>query len=69
MDLPRLEREIVELEEQAAAPNLWDDPAAAQIVTSGLSHRQANVKRLRAVEARLRMTSRCSSNSRTGDGR
>lgn len=53
MDLPRLEREIVELEEQAAAPNLWDDPAAAQIVTSGLSHRQANVKRLRAVEARL----------------
>ncbi|MCW2287274.1 peptide chain release factor 2 (bRF-2) [Leucobacter luti] len=53
MDLPRLDREIVELEAQASAPNLWDDPAAAQVVTSGLSHRQANVKRLRGVEARL----------------
>ncbi len=53
MDLPKLDREIVELEEQAAAPNLWDDPAAAQKVTSGLSHRQASVKRLRKVESRL----------------
>ena len=52
-DLPRLDREIAELEEQAAAPGLWDDPAAAQKVTSGLSHRQARVKRLRAVEQRL----------------
>lgn len=52
-DLPRLDREIAELEEQAAAPGLWDDPAAAQKVTSGLSHRQARVKRLRAVESRL----------------
>ncbi|WP_336651422.1 MULTISPECIES: peptide chain release factor 2 [unclassified Leucobacter] len=53
LDLPRLEREIVELEEQAAAPDLWDDPAAAQKVTSGLSHRQAQVRKLRAVESRL----------------
>ncbi|WP_053353487.1 MULTISPECIES: peptide chain release factor 2 [Leucobacter] len=52
-DLPKLDREIVELEEQAAAPDLWDDPAAAQKVTSGLSHRQARVKRLRGVEQRL----------------
>ena len=52
-DLPRLEREIAELEEQASAPDLWDDPAAAQKVTSGLSHRQARVKRLRGVESRL----------------
>ncbi|MGJ0203692.1 peptide chain release factor 2 [Leucobacter sp. gxy201] len=52
-DLPRLDREIAELEEQAAAPGLWDDPAAAQKVTSGLSHRQARVKRLRGVESRL----------------
>lgn len=53
LDLPRLEREIVELEAQATAPDLWDDPVAAQQVTSGLSHRQARVKRLRAVEQRL----------------
>ena len=52
-DLPKLDREIIELEEQAAAPDLWDDPAAAQKVTSGLSHRQARVKRLRGVEQRL----------------
>ncbi len=52
-DLPKLEREIAELEGQAAAPDLWNDPAAAQQVTSGLSHRQARVKRLRGVESRL----------------
>ncbi|QBE47919.1 peptide chain release factor 2 [Leucobacter triazinivorans] len=52
-DLPRLDREIAELEQQAAAPDLWDDPAAAQKVTSGLSHRQARAKRLRAVEQRI----------------
>jgi len=53
LDLPKLDREIAELEEQAAAPDLWDDPAAAQKVTSGLSHRQARVKRVRSVEQRL----------------
>ncbi|QIM16963.1 peptide chain release factor 2 [Leucobacter insecticola] len=53
MDLPKLDREIAELEEQAAAPDLWDDPAAAQVVTSGLSHRQAQVKRLRTLASRL----------------
>ena len=52
-DLPKLDREIVELEELAVAPNLWDDPAEAQKVTSGLSHRQARVKRLRGVESRI----------------
>ncbi|GAA1787394.1 MULTISPECIES: peptide chain release factor 2 [Leucobacter] len=53
LDVPKLEREIAELEEQAGAPDLWDDPAAAQKVTSGLSHRQARLKRLRGVEQRL----------------
>ncbi|MGW9021527.1 peptide chain release factor 2 [Leucobacter chromiiresistens] len=53
LDLPKLDREIADLEEQAAAPDLWDDPAAAQKVTSGLSHRQARVKRVRGVEQRL----------------
>ena len=52
-DLPRLDREIAELEERAVAPNLWDDPEEAQRVTSGLSHRQARVKRVRGVEARI----------------
>ncbi|MBC9944210.1 peptide chain release factor 2 [Leucobacter sp. cx-328] len=52
-NLEKLDREIAELEEQAVAPGLWDDPAAAQKVTSGLSHRQARVKKLRGVEARI----------------
>ena len=52
-DLVKLDREIAELEEQAVAPGLWDDPAAAQKVTSGLSHRQARVKKLRGVERRI----------------
>ena len=52
-DLPKLDREIAELEEQAVAPGLWDDPAAAQQITSGLSHRQARVKKLRGMEGRI----------------
>ncbi|KAM9865835.1 Peptide chain release factor 2 [Leucobacter aridicollis] len=52
-DLPKLDREIAELEAQAAAPDLWDDPAAAQVVTSGLSHRQARVRKVRGVESRI----------------
>ncbi|MBO1900813.1 peptide chain release factor 2 [Leucobacter weissii] len=53
LDLPKLEREIGELEEQAVAPGLWDDPEAAQRVTSGLSHRKSRVAKLRGVESRL----------------
>ncbi|NLA65096.1 MAG: peptide chain release factor 2 [Leucobacter sp.] len=53
MDLETLEREIGELEAQAAAPDLWNDPEAAQKVTSGLSHRKSRVTKLRAVEARI----------------
>ncbi len=34
LDLPKLEKEAVELEEAAGAPNLWDDPEATQAVTS-----------------------------------
>ena len=52
-DLPKLEREIAELERQATAPDLWDDPAAAQVVTSGLSHRQVSLRKFRKVEQRL----------------
>jgi peptide chain release factor 2 len=53
MDLPKLEREIGELEEQAAVPGLWDDQEEAQRVTSGLSHRKARVAKLRGVQNRL----------------
>lgn len=53
LDITRLEREIGELEEQAAAPGLWDDPEAAQKVTSKLSHHKSRVTKLRGVEARI----------------
>lgn len=53
LDLEQLDREIAELEQQAAAPDLWDDPEQAQQVTSALSHTQARVKRVREVAERL----------------
>ena len=39
----RLRAQIAELNEKAAAPDLWDDPARAQEVTSALSHRQSEL--------------------------
>jgi len=49
----RLEAEIASLSEQAGAPDLWDDPEAAQKVTSALSHRQAELARITGIEQRL----------------
>jgi peptide chain release factor 2 len=49
----RLEADIAELSEQAGVPDLWDDPEAAQKVTSALSHRQSELARVRSVERRL----------------
>ena len=48
-----LEKRIAELSEQAAAPDLWDDPEAAQAVTSQLSHAQAERDKLNEIEARV----------------
>ena len=53
VDRPALEAEIKELSEKAGAANLWDDPAAAQKVTSALSHAQAQLKRIDTVASRL----------------
>jgi peptide chain release factor 2 len=49
----RLEQQIAELNEQAGAPDLWDDPENAQKVTSALSHRQSELARIMSVERRL----------------
>lgn len=49
----RLEQQIAELNEQAGAPDLWDDPENAQKVTSALSHRQSELARITGVERRL----------------
>lgn len=44
---------IVELERLVSAPDLWDDPDAAQKVTSELSHAQSQLARVLSVESRL----------------
>ena len=45
LNLPKLEKEAEELEVEASAPNLWDDPEKAQVVTSKLSRVQSTLNR------------------------
>jgi peptide chain release factor 2 len=52
-DLPRLETEIDQLEEDVQAPNLWDDPDKAQKLTSALSRKQAQINRINSIASRL----------------
>jgi peptide chain release factor 2 len=52
-DLPRLRSEIADLEDQAGQPDLWNDPAAAQKVTSRLAHAQGDLRRLDDLRRRL----------------
>jgi len=49
----RLQGEIAELGEQASAPDLWDDTANAQKVTSALSRKQSELEKLTTTERRL----------------
>ncbi|GGA59508.1 peptide chain release factor 2 [Pseudoclavibacter endophyticus] len=53
MDPEALRAQVAELEVEASAPDLWDDPERAQGVTSRLSHAQADLKRLEALDRRL----------------
>ncbi len=53
IDVERLESDIRELSEQAGAPDLWDDTTHAQKVTSALSHRQSELKRIVELQAKL----------------
>ncbi len=53
LDLDRLRRDKAELEEAASAPNLWDDQAKAQQVTSRLSYVQGELNRLERLRGRL----------------
>ena len=49
----RLQAEIADLSEKAGAQDLWDDPDAAQKVTSALSHRQSELARITGIQSRL----------------
>src|SRR5690242_14351631 len=52
-NVEKLKEEIAELSERAGEPNLWDDPAAAQVITSKLSHRQSELERLNRLTGRI----------------
>lgn len=52
-EVEKLIENIEDLSDQAGSPNLWDDPAAAQKVTSRLSHAQSKLEKLRSLEARI----------------
>jgi peptide chain release factor 2 len=53
MDLDKLRAQVAELEQQASSPTLWDDPEEAQKVTSQLSHRQSELRRISGLRQRF----------------
>ncbi|MBB5891499.1 peptide chain release factor 2 [Kutzneria kofuensis] len=53
MDLDKLRADIERLEADAARPDLWDDVEKAQQVTSQLSHKQGELRRVSGVRQRL----------------
>ena len=53
LDLPKLREELVDLEEQAGMPGLWDDQEKAQRITGRMSVVQADLKRLESYRSRL----------------
>lgn len=52
-DPASIEAEIADLERQASEPNLWDDQANAQRVTSRLSFLQGEMRRMGALKSRV----------------
>jgi peptide chain release factor 2 len=53
LDVDRLRRELADLEQQAAEPDLWSDQARAQDVTSRLSYVRADLQRVTSLRQRL----------------
>jgi peptide chain release factor 2 len=53
VDVKKLGEEILVLKQQAADPNIWDEPVHAQSVTSKLSHAQGMLTKLESVQSRL----------------
>jgi peptide chain release factor 2 len=52
-DLDGLRKQIADLEQQASRPDLWDDPESAQKVTSQLSHKQSELRKIEELRQRL----------------
>ncbi len=53
LDLPAMKTEVADLENQVAAPDLWDDQANAQKVTGRLSLLQGEVERFEQLASRV----------------
>ncbi|MFB9430712.1 peptide chain release factor 2 [Streptoalloteichus tenebrarius] len=53
MDLAKLRADVEALEAEAARPDLWDDQENAQKVTSRLSHKQGELRRVTELRQRL----------------
>jgi peptide chain release factor 2 len=53
LDVDALRTRIGDLEQEASDPNLWDDQARAQKVTSELSHTQGELRRVEELRQRL----------------
>ena len=53
LNLPKLQNDFKVLEEEASAPDLWDDPEKAQSVTSKLSRVQSTINRLTTIRRRV----------------
>ncbi|WP_066040239.1 peptide chain release factor 2 [Herbiconiux solani] len=53
VDVDALTAEIARLSEEAGVPDLWDDTAKAQKVTSALSHRQGELAKIESIQSRL----------------
>ncbi|MFG3054961.1 peptide chain release factor 2 [Kitasatospora sp. NPDC048239] len=53
LDLDKIRADIARLEEEAAAPDLWDDLANAQKVTSRLSFLQGELRRVESLRSRI----------------
>ena len=53
VDPTALEADVVRLEAEASAPDLWDDTAKAQAITSRLSRAQSQIAKLSSIDSRL----------------
>ena len=53
LNIEDMQKQIAELEILASAPDLWDDQARAQQVTSKLSILQADIARIKSLRIRL----------------
>ena len=53
LNLPKLIQTAADLEKQASVPNLWDDPQAAQVITSKLSGAQSTINKINSIRSRL----------------